>query len=102
MWPSDKVYSSGCCTRAAEISPGDGNVQTINSNPSTVTHVYADGPNNYTITAQATNDDGSFNSNRVAVQVKWVAPTVTISGPASINEGASYQLNLSFSEPSDR
>jgi hypothetical protein len=73
-----------------KITWGDGNVQTINSNPSTVTHVYADGPNNYTITAQATNDDGTFNSNSVAVTVNWVAPTITISGPASINEGASY------------
>ena len=32
----------------------------MTGNPSSVTHVYADGPNSYTVSATATDEDGTF------------------------------------------
>ena len=83
-----------------EITWGDGNVQTVTGNPASVTHTYADGSNNYTISAQATDEDGTYNAgNTVAVRVDNVAPTLSLSGLASVNEGAVYTLNLTSSDP---
>src|SRR5262249_44400253 len=43
------------------ITWGDGSdPQTVTGNPSSATHVYADGPNNYTISATATDEDGTY------------------------------------------
>jgi hypothetical protein len=65
-----------------------------------VTHVYAGGPTNFTISATATDEDGTYSAgNTVAVHVNYVAPTLTLSGPATANEGATYTLNLSASNP---
>jgi hypothetical protein len=54
------------------ISWGDGSpVQSIEASPSSVTHVYTNGPNLVQISATATNDDGTFAAgNTVAVTVK--------------------------------
>ncbi|HEX4415393.1 MAG TPA: PKD domain-containing protein [Lacipirellulaceae bacterium] len=80
------------------INWGDGPAQTVAGNPSSMTHVYADGPNNYTISATATDEDGTYAAgNTVAVGVGNVAPTLAISGASSVNEGAAYTLNLSAS-----
>ena len=82
------------------INWGDGPAQTVAGNPSSVTHVYADGPNNYTISATATDEDGTYAAgNTVAVGVGNVSPTLAISGAASVNEGATYTLSLSSSDP---
>jgi VCBS repeat-containing protein len=82
------------------IAWGDGAVQTVTGNPSSVTHTYADGPNSYTISATATDEDGTYAAgNTVGVTVNSVAPTLTLSGPAAINEGSTYTLGLSSSEP---
>ena len=81
------------------INWGDG-TQVVSGNPSSVTHTYADGTANYTISATATDEDGTFAAgNTVGVTVNNVAPTLTISGAASVNEGSSYTLNLSKSDP---
>ena len=80
------------------ISWGD-STQVVAGNPLSVTHVYADGPNNYTISATATDEDGTYSAgNTVAVAVSNVAPTLAISGAASVNEGALYTLSLSSSD----
>ncbi|MDB5388886.1 MAG: vcbs repeat-containing protein, partial [Planctomycetaceae bacterium] len=81
------------------INWGDGNTQTVSGNPSSATHVYADGPNVFTITATATDEDGTFNANNLAVTVNNVAPTLVISGATSTNEGSTYTLGLSSSDP---
>ncbi len=81
------------------ITWGDGSVQIVSGNPPSVTHVYADGPNDYTITATATDEDGAWNAgNSVAVHVNNVAPTLTLSANASSDEGATYTLNLAGSD----
>ena len=59
------------------------------------THTYADGPNDYTITVDLTDEDGTFTgAGSKAVTVNNVAPTVALSGDASVNEGSVYSLNL--------
>src|SRR4051794_20150789 len=71
------------------INWGDGNVQSILGNPNSAIHVYADGTVNYTISATATDEDGTTNAgNTVAITVNNVAPTLSLSGAASVNEGA--------------
>src|SRR5207244_9318883 len=40
------------------INWGDGTTVNVAGNPPSATHVYADGPNGYTIRASASNDDG--------------------------------------------
>ena len=56
------------------ITWGDGTLQTVAGNPSSVTHTYA-AAGSFTITAAATNDDGTFPAGNSVV----VAP---VSGPA--------------------
>ncbi len=81
------------------INWGDGSTQTVSSNPSSLTHSYAEG--SYTISATATDDDGTYNAgNTVAVAVSSVPPTLTLSGPAVVNELATYTLSLSAIQPS--
>src|SRR5204863_4089054 len=44
-----------------KISWGDGNVQTVNGNPNSVSHTFADN-GAYTITATATDEDGTYSA----------------------------------------
>lgn len=78
------------------INWGDG-TQTVSGNPSSVTHTYADGTptSSYTISATATDEDGTFAAgNTVAVTVNNLAPLVApITGP---DAGVRYQT-LSYS-----
>lgn len=65
------------------IDWGDG-IEVVSGNPTSVSHTYADGDNNYTISATATDEDGIFAAgNTVGVAVLNVAPTA--------NAGGSYQ-----------
>jgi uncharacterized delta-60 repeat protein len=84
------------------INWGDGNFTTVPGGTATVNYTYADGGNPstaYTISATATDEDGTYNSNSLNVTVVNVAPTLTISGAASADEGSPYTLNLSSSDP---
>src|SRR5207237_5494005 len=74
---------------------GDGHTNTYSSNGD-VTHTYADGPNDYPITVDLVDEDGTFldRANAFSVHVKNVAPTIAISGNASVDEGSSYSLTL--------
>src|SRR5207247_2516005 len=79
---------------------GDGSVEAIAGNPAAVTHTYADGPASYSISATATDEDGTFEAgNTVAVSVLNVAPTLALSGAGSVDEGSAYTLGLSASDP---
>src|SRR6185295_16433810 len=81
------------------INWGD-TTQVVIGNPSSVSHTYADGDASYTVSATATDEDGTFAAgNTVAVSVHNVAPTLAISGVADVNEGSLYTLNLSSSDP---
>jgi hypothetical protein len=76
------------------ITWGDGAVQSVSGNPSSVTHTYADGPNTYTISASATDEDGTFNSDGITVAVNNVAPTATFGNDGPVDEGSSFTLSL--------
>ena len=81
------------------ITWGDGHIQTVNGNPSSVSHTYALGPNSYTISATATDDVGTYSANTQAITVNHVPPTLMIAGPGSIAEQSSYSLSLSATDP---
>jgi hypothetical protein len=60
------------------INWGDGSApEMVAGNPPSVTHVYLDGPNQFTISAAATDEDGTFDANNLAVTVSNLAPTAT-------------------------
>ena len=64
-------------------------MQTVSGNPASVTHTYADGLNNYTISAKATDEDGTYDAgNTVAVRVDNVPPTLSLSGWRRSTKGA--------------
>jgi len=69
---------------------GDGNSDSL------LTHTYADGPNNYNIKIDLTDEDGTFTNaaNALSVTVDNVKPTIAISGASNVNEGSSYSLTL--------
>ena len=79
------------------INWGD-SIEVVSGNPSSAAHTYADGDNNYTISAEATDEDGTWAAAMtVAVLVANVAPTLSISGSSDTDEGDLYTLNLSAS-----
>jgi hypothetical protein len=82
------------------INWGDGSpVSVVAGNLSSATHTYADGPNDYLIQTQATDEDGTYNANQVAVHVDNLAPTLALIGPGVSYEGSTYTLGLSSSDP---
>ena len=74
---------------------GDGDSDTY-ARAASKTHTYADGPANRTITVDLVDEDGTFldRANALSVTVNNVAPTIAISGAASVNEGSVYTLTL--------
>jgi PKD repeat protein/Ca2+-binding EF-hand superfamily protein len=67
---------------------GDGSSDTYGAD-GVQTHTYGDGPNTYAITMDLIDEDGTFlnRANALDVTVLNVAPTVTLSGLASADEG---------------
>jgi PKD repeat protein len=81
------------------ITWGDGAVETIADSPSSVTHAYADGPAIYTIAVSATDEDGTYSADPLAVSVSNVAPTVGAGADQAVNEGGSVQVIALFTDP---
>ena len=75
------------------INWGDGASNTLAGGSTSATHTYADN-GNYTIAASGTDASGTYNANAKAVAVGNVPPTISITGNASVNEGAVYTLTL--------
>jgi len=76
------------------ITWGDDIVETVSGNPALVTHVYTDGPAAPTISARATDEDGTYDANSISIAVNNVASTPSISGaPASSPEGTAINLS---------
>lgn len=74
---------------------GDGTTTPVVGNPKSVTHTYLSGPNNFTITATAVDDESALaTSNTWSVAVLHVAPKVVLSGAATVNEASVFTLNL--------
>jgi hypothetical protein len=81
------------------INWGDGSIQPVVGNPNSVSHTYADGPNSYSISATATDEDGTYNANTLNLTVNNVPPILTLSGESSVDEGSNYTLNLKAVDP---
>ena len=65
-----------------------------------MTHTYADGTASYTISATATDEDGTYAAgNTVSVTVNNVAPTANAGGPYTVDEGGTITLNGSGTDP---
>jgi hypothetical protein len=79
------------------ITWGDGSApQVVSGNPASVTHVYVAGLNPYTVSATATDAQGTHAAaNTVTVTVTHQPPTMAINGAAAVNEGSVYTLTLS-------
>ncbi|MBY0526133.1 MAG: PKD domain-containing protein [Gemmataceae bacterium] len=60
------------------INWGDGNTETITGSPSTFKHAFLDGPKSYTITATATDEDGTFDATPLTIDVVNAAPLVDL------------------------
>ncbi len=77
------------------IDWGDGPALLVPGASGPAMHTYADGLNNYVISATATNGVDTFHvQSTVALTVNNVAPTIALSGPADTNEAAVYTLHL--------
>ncbi len=74
---------------------GDGATDTYSS-AGVKTHTYADGLATRAITVDLVDEDGTHadRANALSVQVDNVAPSIAISGGASVGEGSSYSLAL--------
>ena len=84
------------------IDWGDGSAPTAgigspaNTDP---THVYANGPEDWTITVTLTDEDGAHVGASRSVHVDDVAPTVTLAGDESVNEGSTHTYTFSVTDP---
>ncbi len=93
---------SGDTVSSWTIIWGDGDTTPVNENVSSVQHTYED-PGPYEIRGTASDQHGNWPTNNLDITVSLVPPTLTISGPTSVDEGSLYTLNLASSEPvSDR
>jgi len=89
---------------AYKIAWGDGNIESFTGSPenTTATHTFADGPDNQVNNVTVTDEDGSFLAGSLSVQVLNVAPTIALTGDATVDEGSSYTLNLgAITDPGD-
>ncbi len=78
-----------------EIVWGDGMSETVSGNAEFVTHVYLDGPAAYSISATATDEDGTWNAaDTISVTVQNVTPSVALSGAESAYRGSVYRLTI--------
>jgi|GEM_PF-1111909 len=81
------------------VNWGDGSSNAYASAGS-VTHVYADGASTPTITVDLVDEDGThINAGSKSITVNNVAPSVVLSGGNSLNEGATYTLNIVGADP---
>jgi len=80
-------------THQVEITWGDGHVTTgaATGHTFSASHVYADN-GTYAVFVKVVDDDGGVGNGWAAVFVANVAPSVTVAGPQTVNEGALLSL----------
>ena len=86
------------------VNWGD-SIQEFQGAPSTISHTYADDetlnltPGIHAITVLATRSDGIYFGTGGMVEVFDLPATASVSGASEVDEGATYTLNLSASDP---
>jgi hypothetical protein len=87
------------------VNWGDGNTDTVPGSAASAVHTYADGPNVYTISAQAADEDGTHPAeNTIDVTVNNVPPAASIDNvtqpnPFYILPGDTLDFTGSFTDP---
>ena len=87
-----------------DIDWGDGTVDTFAGDPSSVTHTYVDGDASWTISATATDEDGTFAAdNTVAVMIDNLDPVILnlatdSSALGGLGEGDTVTLTADFTD----
>ncbi len=76
------------------ITWGDGQVQPITGNPSSVTHTFPTGLASYTVSATATDEDGTYSSNSLTVNVGDTPPVAGLVVPSGGVRGESREFVL--------
>src|SRR5581483_4632568 len=64
-----------------------------------ITVTFLDGPNTATVSVQVEDSDGAAGADSLSVVVANVAPTVTLSGPATADEGDTLTYTFTTSDP---
>ncbi|WP_184305136.1 Ig-like domain-containing protein, partial [Aporhodopirellula rubra] len=82
------------------IDWGDGNQQTVANPAESITHTYPDGDEVYEVYFY-TVTGGAIEAVETTITVNNVAPLLTIAAPAEVDQGESFQLNLSEVDPGD-
>jgi hypothetical protein len=73
------------------INWGDGTTSTVDGSATSATKVF-DAAGTFTITATATDEDGTYSANSRSVSVQ-APPTAMAGGPYNVSEGGTVQLN---------
>jgi Ca2+-binding RTX toxin-like protein/6-phosphogluconolactonase (cycloisomerase 2 family) len=76
------------------IDWGDGTTDALTGDVHTVAHVYKDGYAKYDISGTATDEDGTYGSPTLSVEVEDVPPDTAVTGAQSVGEGAFYTLSI--------
>ena len=93
------LYSTDPGVTQWTIDWGDGNIENFAGSPSTATHAYADGKNNYVITATRTNGSGTVSAGSQDVRVKNVNPSLTVDNATVIaDEGTTATNSGTFAD----
>ena len=80
------------------ITWGDGAVQPIVGNPSSVQHQYPDGLAAYSISATATDEDGTWSTNSLTVYAGDLPPVADINGPTNGVRGQTRVILLTATD----
>jgi uncharacterized delta-60 repeat protein len=87
----------------ATVNYGDGTggqPLSVDSGDFQLEHMYAD-DGEFQVRVVVTDSQGASVSETVLVSVTNIAPTLNISGSATVNEGSTYALNLAASDPGE-
>ena len=93
----------GADTWTATVDYGDGSgsqplTLVLPAKTFALNHAYTT-PGNYTVTVSVTDDDGETGTDQVSVNVANNQPVVSAGGDQTINEGATFAQNGSFTDP---
>jgi PKD domain len=88
--------TTSCSGTGSKVSGSDSFTNTSGS----FQCAFADGPNSSTVSAAATDSDGDTGAaGTQSVTVNNVAPTVTLTGPPSVDEGSTHTYTFSVVDP---
>ena len=89
------VTSAGSATGTYTLDVDHVRLSSLRFDPLAATHRYDDGPATRTISVQVVDEDGTHTaSTTLDVTVLEIPPTIAVSGPAAVDTGQTYTLDL--------